>query len=129
VVSDEKYRTMPIDERHDAIGVVTQWIVSECLSSYRNKKMDRDEDLCLISDEPNLDAEGRRELRKFLTASWNGEAEDSDALTCVQEIEGRAANRMATSGEEGTTVVVALMAFERGRSRGFERAPQRVSKK
>ncbi len=124
VVSDEKFRAMPLEERHDAIGVVTQWIVAECLSSFRNKKMDRDDDLCLISDEPNLDAEGRRELRELLTTSWNGKAEDPDALTCMQKIEGRAANRMAESGETGTTVVVALMAFERGRSRGFERPPR-----
>lgn len=123
VVSDEKYRAMSIEERHDASGVVVQWILAECLSSYRNKKMDQDEDLCLISDEPSLDAEGRRELRELLAASWSGESDDSNALKSVQEIEGRAANRMAESGERGTTVVVALLAFERGRSRGLQRPP------
>lgn len=129
LISDEEYRAMSTEERHDAAGVVNQWILAECLSSYRNKKMDDDENLCLISDEPNLDAQGRRELRELLTASWNGESEDLNTLTSVQEIESRAANRMAESGEVGTTVVVALLAFERGRSRGFQRPPQRVSKK
>lgn len=123
VVSDEEYRAMSIAERNDVNGVVVQWILAECLSSYRNKKMDQDEDLCLISDEPTLDAKGRRELRELLTASWSGESEDPDPLKSVQEIEGRAANRMAESGEAGTTVVVALLAFERGRSRGFRRRP------
>ncbi len=127
-VSDETYRAMSIDERHDANNTVLQWILAECLSSYRNRKMDHDEDLCLISDEPNLDAEGRRELREFLIASWNGEAgEVLDAIGGVQEIEGRAANRMAESGEAGTTVVVALLAFESGRPQGVPRPPWRSS--
>jgi DNA-binding transcriptional ArsR family regulator len=114
-VSDEEYRAMSTEQRHDANGVVVQWILAECLSSYRNEKMDRDDDLSLISDEPNLDAEGRRELREFLTAVWSGESpEVIEELGSVQEIACRAAHRMAKTGETGTTVVVALLAFERG---------------
>ncbi len=108
---------MSTEERHDANGVVVQWILAECLSSYRNEKMDHDPDLCLISDEPNLDAEGKRELREFLVAGWGGEPDETlEALGSVQDIESRAADRMAESGEAGTTVVVALLAFERGPS-------------
>lgn len=118
IVSDEEYWAMSLEERHDFIGVVLQWILAECFSSYRNKKMDRDEDLCLISDEPSLDADGKRELRELLTTTWSGEPEDAlEALKGVQEIKGRAANRLTESGEEGSTVVVALMAFERARPR------------
>ena len=116
-VSDETYRAMSLEERHDLNGTALQWILAECLSSHRSRKMDQDEDLCLISDEPNLDAEARAELREFLTASWRGTPEETlAALKGVQEIECRATNRMAESGETGTTVVVALLAFERGRS-------------
>jgi DNA-binding transcriptional ArsR family regulator len=116
-VSDEAYRAMSIDERHDANSAVVQWIVAECLSSYRNEKMDRDENVCLISDEPTLDADGKGELREFFTTAWSGEPENAlDILKSVQEIAGRATNRMAESGETGTTMFVALLAFERGRA-------------
>lgn len=116
LISDEEYKAMSLKERHEINGVAVQWILAECLSSYRNNKMDRDEALCLITDAPTLDAEGRVELRDLLTASWTGESEDVfEALKGVQEIAAKATNRMAESGEAGTTVVVTLMAFERGR--------------
>jgi len=124
-VSDEEYEAMSIKERHEANGVVVQWILAECLSSYRNSKMDRDEALCLITDMPVLDAEGRIELRDLLAACWNGESEDAlEDLKGVQEIAGRAANRMAQTGETGTTVVVTLTAFERGRPWISEESPR-----
>jgi len=117
LVSDEAYRAMSVEERHDANSAVVQWILAECLSSYRNKKMDVDEDVCLMTDEPDLDREGRGELRKFFTTAWSGKPKDVlEALKSVQEIAGRAKNRMAKSGESGTTMFVALLAFERGRS-------------
>jgi DNA-binding transcriptional ArsR family regulator len=75
IISDEEYEAMSLNERHEINGVAVQWILAECLASYRNAKMDRDETLCLITDAP----------------------------------------RMAESEEIGTTVVVTLMAFERGR--------------
>lgn len=115
LISDEEYEELSLDERHEVNGVAIQWILAECLSSYRNKKMDSDEALCLITDAPILDAEGRIELRDLFTASWNGESEDAfDALKSAQEIAARAADRMTNSGETGKTVVVTLMAFERG---------------
>jgi DNA-binding transcriptional ArsR family regulator len=130
VVSDEAYRAMSLEERHDLNGTAIQWIFAECLSSHRSGKMDQDEDLCLISDEPNLDAKGRVELRELLSAAWSGEPEEVLAvLKGVQEIECRAANRMAESGETGTTVVVALLAFERGRSGISERQPLVITKR
>lgn len=115
IIEDHEYEEMSLDERHEINGVAIQWILAECLASYRNNKMDRDDALCLITDAPILDAEGRIELRDLFTASWSGESGDTfDALESVQAIAARAANRMAKSGETGTTVVVTLMAFERG---------------
>jgi DNA-binding transcriptional ArsR family regulator len=117
LISDEEYEELGLEERHEINGVAVQWILAECLSSYRNNKMDGDEALCLITDASPLDAEGRVELRDLLTASWNGESGDADsALKSAQEIAAKAANRMAKSGEDGKTVVVTLMAFERGRA-------------
>jgi len=115
LISDEEYEELSLKERHEINGVAIQWILAECLSSYRNKKMDSDEALCLITDAPILDAEGRIELRDLFTASWNGESGEAfDALKSAQEIAARAADRMTESGETGKTVVVTLMAFERG---------------
>ncbi len=115
LVTDEAYRAMSIEERNDLNGVALQWIMAECLISHRSGRMNRDENLCLLSDEPNLDSEGRRELRDFLRAAWEGVPDVLQASEGIQEIECRAANRMAKSGEGGTKIFVALLAFERGR--------------
>lgn len=123
--SDEEYQEMSLEERQEGIGVHLQWVLAECLLSYRNKRMARDENLCVISDEPNLDAEGRAEVRDLLLACWRGESEETlEALKGVQGIAGRAINRMAKSGEAGKTVVVALLAFERARSSISEGSPR-----
>jgi hypothetical protein len=79
--------------------------------------MSRDEDLCLLSDEPNLDAQGRKELSQRLQLTWAGSDDLDDVSKSVQEIEAESTNRMALSGEKGSTVVVALLAFNRERSR------------
>ena len=115
VVDDEAFRAQPIEERHDTAGIGLQWLLAESLSSYRSGKMDSDENLCLISDEPNLDVEGRREISELLKHTYSNDPKDTPTLQrSVQEIEARAASRMAVSGETGTTVVVGLVAFERG---------------
>ena len=124
--SREEYEPLSLEERQEAIGVHLQWLLSESLASYRSKKMAGDESLSVMSDEPCLDAEGRVELDDFLTACWNGDPDTLVALKSIQDIECRATNRMAKSGENGAVVVVSLMAFERGRqpiSRGRSRAP------
>lgn len=120
-----EYGSMSTQERDEAIGVHLQWAVAEALASYRNKKMASDKTLCLISDEPNLDAEGRVELDEFFTACWNGDFEVLEKLKSVQDIAARAANRMAKSGETGTIIVASLMAFERARPRISE-SPSRL---
>lgn len=105
VVSDETYRAMSIDDRHDLNGAVVQGLHVESVSSYRTGKMDADEDLCLLWQALNLDAQGKRELLGHLASSWEG----------ATEISARAANRMARSGETGTSTIVGLLGFERGR--------------
>src|SRR5262249_5130105 len=49
VITDEVFRSMPKDERHDANGAIVQGFLAESLHSYRNEKMDSaDEPPCLI---------------------------------------------------------------------------------
>jgi DNA-binding transcriptional ArsR family regulator len=112
-MGSEDYQAMSVDERHETIGVYLQWHWGEALGSYRKKKMAQDDDLCVLSDDPWLDAEGRRELDDFLAASWSGDTETLVKLKGVQDIEARSAERMSKSGETGTKVVVSLLAFER----------------
>lgn len=124
--SREEAKQMSPDERQDAAGVHLQWIMSEAMAAYREKKMVTDETCVVVSDEPCLDAEGRIELDDFLTACWHGDSEVLEKLKSVQDIAGRAANRMAKSGETGVIVVASLMAFERARppiSVGSSRVP------
>jgi DNA-binding transcriptional ArsR family regulator len=105
VVYDDMYREMSLRERHDLNGAVVQGILAETVSSYRNEKMDRDEELCLLWDALNLDAEGKRELLRLLTATWEE----------AQTINAESANRMASSGESGEVTFVGLLGFKRGR--------------
>ena len=105
VISDEVARRMSVEERHDVSGAITQGILAETVSSYRNGKLDEDENVCLMWDAANLDAQGRREMQAHLIASWKG----------AQKIHAKATNRMAKSGETGTTTFVGLLGFERGR--------------
>src|SRR5258705_12538687 len=90
----KEYEPMSPDERQEAIGVHLQWTVAEALASYRGRKMTNDDALCLVSDEPCLDSEGRIELDDFLTACWNGDFEVLERLKSVQDIPARAVNRM-----------------------------------
>lgn len=105
VVSDEAYRAMSVEDRHDLNGAVVQGLHAESVSSYRNGKMDTDEDLYLVWQALSLDAQGKRELHDWLANTFEG----------VKEIHASAVNRMAESGETGSPKVVALLGFERGR--------------
>lgn len=106
VVTDEAYRAMRIEDRRDANGALVQGLLAELVSSYRSEKMDTDENLRLIWQALNLDVQGNRELAELLAATWKG----------AKEINARAANRIAESGESGTSTVVGLLGFERGRA-------------
>lgn len=105
---------MSPSERQEAAGVHLQWIVAEALAAYRKEKMVSDETV-VMSDEPNLDAKGKLELRDFLVACWTGDVETLLRLEGVQQIASRAVARVTKSNESGTTVVASLMAFERAR--------------
>lgn len=107
VVTDEAFRTMGKDERHDVSGAGVQGFLAESLSAFANEKLDNaEEPPCLIWDAPPLDAERRRKLRERLTEVWEEEVLAAEAET---------ANAVAESGEEAIPTVVGLFSFERGR--------------
>lgn len=125
-MSREEAGKMSPEERHEVAGVHLQWTFTEATAAYRNKKMANDETCVVMSDEPCLDEAGRIELDDFFAACWSGDFEVLERLKSVQDIAGRAANRMAESGETGVIVVASLMAFERARQRitkGSSRVP------
>lgn len=104
-ITDEAYRNMSVEERRDVNGVTVQSILTEILASFRAGKMESDEDLWLLWDCLNLDAEGRREVSEEFAASYDR----------LLDIKARSANRLCESGEVGTTTIVTMTSFERSR--------------
>ncbi len=104
-VSDEAYQAMPIEARREVISVLIQAIVAETMASFRAEKMEADDDVVLMWDCVTLDKQGRRELSKEMQAHFKR----------IVEIQKENADRLAESGERGTTTFVSLMAFERSR--------------
>lgn len=103
-ISDEEAQEMTVEERHDVSGAITQGILAETVCSYRNGKLDVDP-VCLLWDAPYFDSRGEREAHELLL----------DTYGRVKTIHGKSVNRMSKSGETGTTSVIALLGFERGR--------------
>jgi hypothetical protein len=58
VVGAEAYSAMSLDDRHDLNGAVVQGLHAESVCSFRNGKMDADENLCFVWQPLNLDAQG-----------------------------------------------------------------------
>jgi len=105
VIEDDVAREMTVEERHDVSGVIVQGFLAETICAYRNGKLDIDP-VCLMWDAPHLDSLGEQEMRALLINTWKQ----------AQDIRGKSINRLANSGEPGTTMVVGLMGFERGRA-------------
>lgn len=95
---------MTVEDRHDVSGAITQGILAETVCSYRNGKLDVDP-VCLLWDAPYFDRRGEQEAHELLL----------DTYGQVKTIHGASVNRMSKSGETGTTSVIALLGFERGR--------------
>jgi DNA-binding transcriptional ArsR family regulator len=105
VVSDEEYRAMAPEARREIIGLIVQAITAETLASLQAGKLEADEDLCMVWDCLSLDAEGRKEVL----------AERVRSFERLQDIKARNADRLAQSGQAGTTTIVSLFGFERSR--------------
>jgi DNA-binding transcriptional ArsR family regulator len=105
VIEDEEARKMTAEERHDVSGAISQGLLAETVSAYRNGKLDTDP-VCLMWDAPVLDGLGEQKMHDLFLATW----------AQAQEIEAESINRLAESGETGQINVVGLLAFERGRT-------------
>jgi hypothetical protein len=104
VIEDDEARMMSVEERHDVSGAITQGLLAETVSAYRNGKLDEDP-VCLLWDAPHLDGLGEQKMHTLQLSHW----------AQAQEIHAESVNRMAESGEVGRTWVVGLLGFERGR--------------
>jgi DNA-binding transcriptional ArsR family regulator len=110
-ITDEAYRRMTMDERHDVNGVTVQNITNELLAAYQADKLDNDEDLWLLWDALMTDRQARREIAQ----------EQAESYERQKDIAGAAATRLCESGEVGETTIIASMAFDRCRPQLPER--------
>lgn len=105
VVSDEAAVALPPEVKQEYAAVVLQAIMAESLAALRAQKLNRDPRVRMMWRWYNLDEQGRDELADEQRESWERTA----------EIEARSTNRRATSGEEATTLIAAMLGFERSK--------------
>lgn len=104
-VSDEEAEFLPPEVKQEYAALILQAIMAEGLGSLWGGKMNDDPLIRLMWRWFNLDEQGRQELADEQLESWER----------TMEIEARAANRRAESGEEPVTVIAAVMSFQRHR--------------
>jgi DNA-binding transcriptional ArsR family regulator len=104
-VSDEEAEALPPEVKQEFAAVILQAIMAEGLGALWAGKMSNDPNVRMMWRWFNLDEQGRQELADEQRESWER----------IVEIEARAANRCAQSGEETTSMVVTAMGFERSR--------------
>jgi DNA-binding transcriptional ArsR family regulator len=104
-ISDEEYREMSPAARLEVISLIVQAITAEVLASLMAERLQADDDLGLVWDCVNVDSKGHKEVLKEVNA-FNRR---------MQDIKVTNAHRLAKAGEEGTTMVVVGMGFERSR--------------
>ena len=103
--SDEEVAEMPPQQQQVICGLILQCMMAEAMAAFWAGKMHSDPSICLTWRWYNVDEQGRKDIAEEQNRSWRR----------VQEIEAEAINRVAESGEDTTSVVVASMGFERER--------------
>jgi DNA-binding transcriptional ArsR family regulator len=104
--SDEEIAAMSPEERQALAALILQASTAEALASLWAGKLHSDPRVFLAWNRINLDVQGRGDVADEQLRSWQR----------LQDIEGESANRMAESGEPGTTYVVTSLGYERSRS-------------
>jgi len=104
-ISDEEARALPPETKREFAALILQAIMAEGLASLYAGRMDADDDIWMSWRSLSLDAQGQREVAD----------EQAESYARIAEIEVKSAARLIDSGEEGTSTVVAAMAFERSR--------------
>jgi DNA-binding transcriptional ArsR family regulator len=107
-VSDEEAAKMSPEMFQEHAAMILQAITAEGLGSLWAGKMNKDPSLRMMWQWFNLDAQGRQELADEQRESWER----------LIEIEARATNRRAESGEKPVTHIAATMGFLRSRPVG-----------
>ena len=107
-VTDEEAEALPPEVKQEYAAVILQAIMAEGLGSLWAGKMNNDPTVRMMWRWFNLDAKGRQELADEKRESWER----------VVGIEAESTNRRAESGEDATTMIVAMMSFERSRPVG-----------
>lgn len=107
-VSDEEAEDLPPEVKQEYAAVILQAIMAEGLGALWAGKMNNDPRVRMLWRWFNLGAQGRQELADELRESWNR----------IVKIEADDYNRRAESGEKPTTMIAAMMSFERSRAVG-----------
>jgi DNA-binding transcriptional ArsR family regulator len=106
-VAAEAATAMTPQQRQVIAGLILQSIMAESMSAFWAGNMIDDPDHTMLSWRWfNVDQKGQGEIIAELAESWSR----------VQEIEARSASRRAESGEDATSMIVALQGFKRSRS-------------
>lgn len=103
--TDEEMWAMSFEERQEIYGLILQSSAAEALAAFRAGKVSNDPRVCMAWRWFNLDAQGRADLADENARSWNR----------MMEIEAESVDRRATSGEDGVSIVVSLLAHQRAR--------------
>jgi DNA-binding transcriptional ArsR family regulator len=107
-VTDEEAEALPPEVKQEYAALILQAITAEGLGSLWAGKMNNDPTVRMMWRWLNLDAQGRQELADEQRESWER----------IMDLEARATNRRAGSGEDAMTLIVAMMGFERSRPAG-----------
>jgi DNA-binding transcriptional ArsR family regulator len=104
-VTDEEAEALPLEVKQEYAALILQTIAAEGLGALWAGKLNSDPAVRMMWRWFSLDAQGRQELADEQRESWER----------IVDIEARATNRRAESGEEALTWIVAIMGFERSR--------------
>ncbi len=101
-VSDEEAELLPVEARQQYAAVILQALMAEGLAALWAGKMTTDP-VWMSWRWFNLDAQGQQDAQDAQHEFWQR----------IKEIDAEAANRVALSGEETTSTIVAALGFER----------------
>jgi predicted ArsR family transcriptional regulator len=104
--SNEEYAALSKADRQTLCALAVQAALAEAMASLWAGKMAADPRVFLGWDRVVLDRQARKDLADEEVASWRRK----------QEIEARATNRRAVSGEPGTTYIITSFSYERSRN-------------
>lgn len=104
--TDEEMWAMPEEARQVTYGLIMQSAMAEVLAAYWAGKISTDPRTWMSWCWFNVDAQGRDEIADEQARSW----------ARYPEIEAEAAGRMVESGEEGISIMVISMGFQRSRT-------------